>query len=145
MGEEGPEVDVMADPEQLIDALHDAEVVQRRGVAAREHQRAAVSGLSAVIERSPGATARRYRVLNVCERGMLIEGLALSVGAQISFAVEGRGINCGGSGRVAHRVGRSAGVAVDRWHGAPEAIRALVSGETDLGGRADAYFSDWSL
>ncbi len=84
-------------------------------------------------------------MLNVCERGMMIEGLALRVGAQVSFAVEGRGINYGGSGRVAHRAGRSAGVAVDHWHGAPEAIRALVSGETELGPRAGAYFSDWSL
>jgi hypothetical protein len=145
MREEGPAVDVMADPEQLTDALHDAEIVQRPGVGAREHQRAAVSGLSAVIEGSPGATARRHRLLNVCERGMLIEGVALRVGAQISFAVEGLGISYGGSGRVAHWAGRSAGVAVDHWHGAREAIRALVSGETELGRRAGAYFSDWSL
>lgn len=84
-------------------------------------------------------------MLNVCERGMLIEGLALRVGAQIAFAVEGHGINYPGSGRVAHRAGRNAGVAVDHWHGAPEAIRALMGGETELGPRADAYLSDWSL
>ncbi|MGA2930218.1 MAG: hypothetical protein ABSG43_30345 [Solirubrobacteraceae bacterium] len=125
--------------------VRDGEIVQRPGVRARKHQRAAVSGLSALIEGSPGATARRHRVLNVCERGMLIEGLAVRVGAAISFAVEGRAINYAGSGRVAHRTGRNAGVAVDHWHGAPEAIRALVSGETELGPRADAYFSDWSL
>jgi hypothetical protein len=76
---------------------------------------------------------------------MLIEGVAVRVGAAISFAVEGRGISYAGSGRVAHRTGRNAGVAVDHWRGAREAIRALVSGETELGLRADAYFSDWSL
>ncbi|MGA2930172.1 MAG: hypothetical protein ABSG43_30115 [Solirubrobacteraceae bacterium] len=125
--------------------VRDGEIVQRRGAGTRKHQRAAVSGLSAVIEGSPGATARRQRVLNVCERGMLIEGLAARVGAQISFAVEGRGINYAGSGRVAHRTGRNAGVAVDHRRGAAEAIRALVSDVTELGPRADAYFSDWSL
>lgn len=49
----------------------------RAGVGddARKHQRAAVNGLSAIIEGSPGATARRHPVLNVSEQGMLIDGL----------------------------------------------------------------------
>ena len=42
-------------------------------------------------------------MLNVGERGMLIDGLARRVGAQISFVLAGRGINHAGSGRVAHR------------------------------------------
>jgi hypothetical protein len=40
--------------------------------------RAAVSGLSALIEQSPGAATRRHQVLNVSEQGMLIDGLALA-------------------------------------------------------------------
>jgi hypothetical protein len=111
---------------------------------AREHQRAAVSGLSAVIEGSPVAPAGRYRVLDVGEHGILIDGLRRPVGARISFVLAGRGIDHAGSGRVAHRRGRSAGVAVDHWCGAPEAIRALVSDERELGPRAQAYISDWS-
>ncbi len=126
---------------------HDAGNLVMRGATAwdaREHQRAAVSGLSAVIEGWPGATARRHRVLNVGERGMLIDGLARRVGAQISFVLAGRGVNHAGSGHVAHRTDRTAGVAVDHWHGAPEAIRALVGSESGLGSRATAYVSDWS-
>ena len=110
------------------------------------HDRTAVSGLSAVIEASPGAITRRHQVLNVSEQGMLIDGLALAlVGAQISFVLAGRGISHVGCGRVAHRTDTSAGVAVDRWHGAPEAIRALITGESELAPRpVDAYITDWS-
>ena len=97
---------------------------------ARKHQRAAVSGLSAVIEASPEATAGRHRALNVAERGMLIDSLRATVGAQLSFVLAGARINHAGPGWVAHRTGRSASVGVDHWHGAPEAIRALVSSAT---------------
>ncbi len=109
---------------------------------AREHPRAAVSGLSVVIEGSPGAGY--HRVLNIGEWGMLIDGLSRPVGARISFVLAGCGIDHAGSGRVAHRRGRSAGVAVDHWHGAPEAIHALVSSEAELGPGAEAYITDWS-
>lgn len=111
---------------------------------AREHQRADVSGLWAVIDGLPGATAERHGVLNVGEWGMLINGLVRPVGARISFVLVGRGIDHAGSGRVAHRRGRSAGVAVDHWYGAPEAIRALVGDESELGPGAEAYITDWS-
>ena len=108
--------------------------------------RAAVSGLSALIAQSPGAATRRHQVLNVSEQGMLIDGLALlPIGARISFVLSGRGISHLGCGRVAHWTDASAGVAVDHWHGAPEAIRALITGESELGPRlVDAYISDWS-
>jgi hypothetical protein len=112
----------------------------------RGHDRAAVSGLAALIEASPGATTRRHQVLNVSEQGMLIDGLALlPAGDRISFVLAGRGINHVGCGRVVHRTGTGAGVAVDHWHGAPEAIRGLITGEIDLGPQlVDAYIADWS-
>lgn len=110
----------------------------------REHQRAAVSGLSAVIDGSLGAAAGRHRVLNVGERGMLIDGLVRPVGDRISFVLAGRGIDRAGCGRVAHRRGRSAGVAVDHWDGAPETIRALLRDGGEPGAQAEAYISDWS-
>lgn len=111
----------------------------------REHGRAALSGLSAVIEESPGGTTRRHPVLNVSEQGIQIDGLALGVGARISFLLEGRGINHIGRGHVAHRTGTILGVAVDHWHGAPETIRALISGEAELGlPLTDAYVTEWS-
>ena len=108
--------------------------------------RVAVSGLSAVIEASPGAATRRHQVLNVSEQGMLIDGLALApVGARISFVLAGRGVSHVGCGRVAHWTESSAGVAVDHWDGAPEAIRGLVAGEIGRGSRlVDAYITDWS-
>ena len=98
----------------------------------RGHDRATVSGLCALIEGSPRAIARRHRVLNVSEQGMLIDGLAPLVGARISFVLAGGRISHVGCGRVAHRTGTSAGVAVDHWHGAPETIRALITGESEL-------------
>jgi hypothetical protein len=112
----------------------------------RGHDRAAVIGLSAVIEASPGAITRRHQVLNVSEQGMLIDGLALApVGARVSFVLAGRGISHVGGGRIAHRTDTSAGVAVDHWHGAPEAIRALITGESELRPQlVDAYITDWS-
>ena len=88
---------------------------------------------------------RRHQVLNVSEQGMLIDGLAPRVGARISFVLAGRGISHVGCGRVAHRTDTSAGVAVDHWHGAPEAIRALITGESELRPQlVDAYITDWS-
>jgi hypothetical protein len=112
---------------------------------AREHDRAAGSGLSAFIEGSPGGTRRRHQMLNMGEQGMLIDGLALPIGAQLSFALAGTGINQAGRGHVAHRTDSAAGVAVDHWHGAPEVIRALISGEAETGPRLeDAYISEWS-
>ncbi len=129
---------------QQLGARHAGKLVGGRTPAwdAREHRRAAVSGLSAVIEGWPGATARRHRVFNVGERGMLVDGLARRVGAQVSFVVAGRGIDHAGCGRVAHRSGRAAGVAVDHWHDATEAIRALVSSGDELGPRAEACVTD---
>jgi hypothetical protein len=112
----------------------------------RGDDRAAVSGLSALIEASPGAPTRRHRVLNVSEQGMLIDSLALApVGAQISFVLTGRSMSQVGYGRVAHRTDTSAGVAVDHWYGAREAICGLITGEAELGPRLmDAYITDWS-
>lgn len=98
----------------------------------REHERAAVGGLFAVIEPSPGGTASRHQVLDISERGMRILGLELPVGARVSFVLAGHGISHVGHGHVSHQVqNRSktdaiAGVAVDHWDGAPEAIRALI-------------------
>ena len=84
-------------------------------------------------------------MLNMGEQGMLIDGLALPIGAQLSFALAGTGINQAGRGHVAHRTDSAAGVAVDHWHGAPEVIRALISGEAETGPRLeDAYISEWS-
>jgi hypothetical protein len=111
----------------------------------RRHDRATVGGLSALIEASPGARMRRHQVLNVSERGMMIDGLAPLVGARISFVLAGRGVSHVGCGRVAHRTDTSAGVAVDHWHGAPEAIRALITGESELRPQlVDAHLNDWS-
>ncbi len=75
----------------------------------RGHHRATVSGLSALIEASPGAVARRHQVLNVSEQGMLIDGLAPLVGARISFVLAGRSISHVGCDRVAHRTDTNAG------------------------------------
>ena len=88
---------------------------------------------------------RRHQVLNVSEQGMLIDGLAPLVGARISFVLAGRGISHVGCGRVAQRMDTSAGVAVDHWHGAPEAIHALITGESEPRPQlVDAYLNDWS-
>ena len=112
---------------------------------AREHERAAVGGLSVLIETSPAATTRRHRVLNVDEHGMLITGLALPVGAQISCVLSGRGLNRAGCARVAHRTHTSAGVALAHRHGLPQAIRALVRVATARGPRPEhPYVTDWS-
>ena len=123
--------------------LHDPGKVSIRSPTmsdSRGHDRAAVSGLSALIEASPGALTRRHQVLNVSEQGMLIDGLAPQVGARISFVLAGRGISHVGCGRVAHQTDTSAGVAVDHWYGAPEAIRALITGESELRPQlVDAY------
>jgi hypothetical protein len=111
----------------------------------REHDRAALSGLSAVIEPSPRGATTRHPVLNVSEHGAQIDGLTLAVGARISFVLEGCGISHIGRGHVAHRTGTTAGVAIDHWHGAPEAICALLGGVVGLGlPRADAYVTEWS-
>jgi hypothetical protein len=111
----------------------------------RKHDRVALSGLSAVIERSHRGTTRRLPVFNVSEHGMLIDGLGLALGARFSFDLAARGINHVGRGRVAHRTGTIAGVAIYHWYGAPEAICALISGEAALGlPPADAYVTDWS-
>lgn len=111
----------------------------------RGHDRATVSGLSALIEAPPGGITRRHQVLNVSEQGMLLDGLAPLVGAPISFVLAGRSISHVGYGRVAHRTDTSAGVAVDHWHGAPEAIRALITGESGARPQlVDAYITDWS-
>lgn len=110
----------------------------------RKYERGAPSGLSMLIEAAPQAATSHHQVLNIGEQGMLIDGLELPVGAQISFVLAGRGINHAGSGRVAYRTDTTAGVAVDPWHEAPEAIRALISGETELGPRPklkDAYIN----
>jgi hypothetical protein len=105
----------------------------------------ALSGLSMLIEQPPDGVTSRYQVLNVRERGILIDGLGLPLGAQISFVLAGRDINHAESGRVAYRTDTATGVAVDPWHDAPQAIRALISGETKLGARLeDAYITDWS-
>ena len=83
-------------------------------------------------------------MLNVSEHGIGIDGLAAAVGTQIFFRLAGRGINHLGRGRVVHQTGTIAGVAVERRHGAPEAIQALISGERELGQRrADAHFTEW--
>jgi hypothetical protein len=112
----------------------------------RKYDRGAIGGLSMLIEASPQAATSRYQVLNVGEQGMLIEGLGLPVGAQVSFVLAGRGINHAGSGRVAYRTETTAGVAVDPWHEAPQAIRALIGGEVELRPqlKKDAYITDWS-
>jgi hypothetical protein len=131
---------------QLESHHADACAIERATVReSRAHDRAALSGLSAVIEQSPGATTRRHRVLNVSEHGIAIDGLAAAVGTRICFRVAGGGINHLGRGRVVHHTGTIAGVAVEHWHGAPEAIRALISGEPEVGQRlAVAYVSEWS-
>jgi hypothetical protein len=90
------------------------------------HEGAAVGGLSAVIEWAPVGAASRHRVLRVSEQEVLIECLALPLGARISFVLAGDGINHVGDGHVAHRTGRIAGVAVDHWEGPPEAVRTLL-------------------
>ena len=96
--------------------------------------------------RVAGGTTSRHHGLNVSEHGMLIDGLALPIGAWITFLLAGRGPQpCRSwSRRSSHRHGRR--FAVDLWHGAPEAIRALISGQTEPGPRvADtAYITDWS-
>jgi hypothetical protein len=114
------------------------------GWHSREYERAAIIGLSAVITQSPGVATSRHQLLNVSEQGMLIIGLALPVGAQISFTLSGRGINHIGHGHVAYRTDHVAGVAVDHWDGAPEAIRALISDKAEHRPRPeDAYITDW--
>jgi hypothetical protein len=85
-----------------------------------------VGGLSAVIEWSPVGSASRHQVLNVSEQEVLVECLALPLGARISFVLAGDGINQVGDGHVAHRTGRIAGVAIDHWEGPPGAVRALL-------------------
>ncbi len=111
----------------------------------QSYDHGAPSGLSMLIEQPPNAPTRRYQVLNVRERGILIDGLGLPVGAQISFVLAGRGIDHAESGRVAYRTDTATGVTVDPWHDTPDAIRALISGETELGPRLkDAYIRDWS-
>jgi hypothetical protein len=101
----------------------------------REHDRAALSGLSALIEQSPGGGTSRHQVLNMSEHGLGIDGLTLAVGARFSFLLAGHGIHHLGRGRVAHRTGTITGAAVEHWHGAPEAIRGLISGKAELGQR----------
>ncbi len=113
---------------------------------AREYDRGAPSGLSIVSEASPRAAASRHQVLNVGEHGMLIDGLRLPVAAQISFVLAGKDISHAGFGRVVYRTDTTAGVAVDHWHAAPEAIRALMSDETERRLRLeDAYTTDLVL
>jgi hypothetical protein len=134
---------------QQLESRDAGELIMRRAAAwdARADRRAAVGGLSALIEPSPssGAAARRHRVLDVGEHGMRIDDLALPVGAQISFVVSGRGLHHAGCARVAHLNDASAGVAVAHWHGAPQPIRALVRSETALRPRPETtYITDWS-
>ncbi len=112
--------------------------------SSRAYDRAAISGLTAIIDESPDATTTCHQVLNVSQQGMLIDDLMLPVGAVICFLVAGRGMNHVGRGRVAHQTGTIAGVAIDDWHGAPEAIRALICGDAASAlPRADAYVTEW--
>lgn len=111
----------------------------------RTQDRVALTGLSALIEPSQEGSIRRHAVLNVSEHGMLIDDLALALGARFSFELTGRGLNHVGRGRVAYRTGTIAGVAIGHWYGPPEAICALISGEPALGlPPADAYVADWA-
>jgi hypothetical protein len=111
----------------------------------RQHDRAAVGGLSVAVELSAGDASRCYPVLNVSEQGMLIDGLTRPVGARVFFRLAGRGVSHLGRGRVAHQTGATAGVAVNHWCGAPDAIRALVSGTAQVGlPPADVYVAEWS-
>jgi len=112
--------------------------------SSRTHDRAALSRLSAVIDESPEGTTSCHEVLNVSERGMLIDDLTLPAGSRLTFLLAGRGMNHVGRGRVAHQTGTIAGVAIDHWYGAPEAIRALINGEAAFHlPRADAYVTEW--
>lgn len=115
----------------------------------RKHDRASISMLSVVITQSSGDT-NRHEVLDVSERGMLIDGLLLPVGARIDFVLEDWPFSYVGRGHVAHQTDTAAGVAVDHWHGAPEAIRDLVAGGTPRRAQQngyvteDGYITDWS-
>jgi hypothetical protein len=112
----------------------------------RTHQRAAIAGLSALIEESPAASTTRHQVLNIGEQGMLINDLTQQpISAEISFVLTGQGIDHAGSARVAHQTDSSAGVAITHWDGAPEAIRALISPDAKPRPRPpDAYITEWS-
>ncbi len=115
----------------------------------RKHDRASVSMLSVVITQPSGDT-NRHEVLDVSERGMLIDGLLLPVGAGIDFVLEDWPLSYVGRGHVAHRTDTAAGVAVDHWHGPPDAIHDLVAGDTPRRPpqngyiTEDGYITDWS-
>ncbi len=112
----------------------------------REFDRAHVAALFAVIEDTRAGTRSRHHVIDVSEHGMRIVGLALPVGARVSFTLEGAGIDYLGHGHVAHRSSAFAGIAVDHWDGAPEAIRSLVRGAAEPVAQSDgAYVADWSV
>jgi hypothetical protein len=115
----------------------------------RKHDRAPISMLSVVITQPSGDT-NRHAVLDVSERGMLIDGLLLPVGAGIDFVLEDWPLSYVGRGRVAHRTDTAAGVAVDHWHGPPDAIHDLIAGDARRRPQQngyiteDGYITDWS-
>jgi hypothetical protein len=110
-------------------------------------------GFAAVEERAAGAIGLRFLTwegpADHSIRALVAARLSSwepgSQAPRISFAEAGGDINDARSGRVAYLTGTTAGVAVDQWHGAPEATRALIGSETELcPRRADAYITDWS-
>ncbi len=110
------------------------------GFAAVEHRAAGAIGLRFLTWEGP--VDHSIRALVAARLSSWQPG---SQAPQLSFAPAGSDIDDAGSGRVAYPTDTTAGVGVDHWHGAPEAIRALVSSETELRPRrADAYITDWS-
>jgi hypothetical protein len=69
----------------------------------------------------------RFRVLNISEGGMLVDGVRPAIGQRVDFTLEGAGLPGTGAARVVHRIDGVAGLAVERWE-APlgQAVHDLV-------------------
>ena len=94
---------------------------------------------------APLAESRRLPVLDISEGGIRVAGLDLPVGTDFDFRLEGEGIECRGTGHVAHRTPAGAGVAVDRWIGTGHRIQGYVMARLlPQVARGEVYICDWA-
>lgn len=91
----------------------------------RHYPRVSVHALTATIAQ---ARERPTSVLNISERGMLVEGLALAPGTAVEFALNGEQLHGTGSGAVVYRTDDRTAIAVEDWHGTLDrAVRDMIN------------------
>jgi hypothetical protein len=91
----------------------------------RQYPRAEVPG-AVVRILWPACAEGVHAVLNLCERGLLVEDDDVPMGHALLFFLDGPGLGGWGRGHVTHRTNGTMGIAVDHWNRPPDDVRAVV-------------------